>query len=56
MTAWQCDDKAWMKERRAQWKEVQKRINAMHFVDKEYKKAIKHFWAPLKIHFPNGLT
>ena len=44
MSSWHCNDKAWMKQRRAQWKSVQKRVNELRFLDKEFKPAVKHFF------------
>ena len=44
MSSWQCDDKAWMKQRRVLWKTVQKRVNELRFLNKEFKPAVKHYF------------
>ena len=44
MATWQCDDKEWMKKRRAEWKTVQKRVNALRFLHKDWKPAVKHYY------------
>ncbi len=44
MTSWHCDDKEWMKQRRTEWREVQKKVNALRFLDKEWKPAVKHYY------------
>jgi hypothetical protein len=44
MSAWQTEDKEWMKERKRQWASVSKRVNYLYFIDSEWKPAIKDFY------------
>lgn len=43
ISAWKTDDKEWMKERRAKWKDVQIRLKEMFFFKKDFKSAIKQY-------------
>lgn len=44
MSGWQCEDKQWMQERRKQWREIQKKVNTLYYLNKEWKPAVKHFY------------
>jgi len=44
MPGWKVDDKAWMKQRREEWKQVKKCVDQLTFFKACYKKAMKKFF------------
>ncbi len=44
MANWSCDDRAWMKNRRNEWRSVQNKLDYLYFLKKEWKPAVKHYF------------
>ncbi len=44
MKTWQTDDKAWMKQRRAKWKGIQIRVNALQHINAKDRRAVKKYF------------
>ncbi len=44
MPGWKTDDKAWMKQRRAQWKQVKECLNKLDLSEKGFLKPLKSYY------------